>query len=118
MKLEITLLISYLLTVITELCMALLWRLQDRRSLISVFFVNTLTNPPLVLGIFIFSLLIPVHLIRPLSCLAEICILFLEGFLFKKAIPSLKRPYIFSLCSNTASFLAGILWSALPHLLT
>lgn len=113
MTVEKTLLFSYLLTVIVELGMALLWRLRDGRSLLAIGLINTVTNPPLVLGHFILSILLPARKVRLLIYLAEICIVFLEGFLCKKTVPALKRPWLFSLCANAVSFLAGILFSAL-----
>ena len=114
MRLEWLLLSSYLVTIAAEILLALAWKLK-KRDLAVVLVANTLTNPPLVLLNFLFSLLLPYNVARLPLLVLEPAAFFLEGFVYKRAWQKGKRPYLFSLCANICSFLCGIVFSAIRH---
>ena len=114
MKIEMLLLSSYLITLTAELSLALLWKIRGRDLAVAAL-ANTVTNPPLVLLHFVFSLLMPHNLARLPLIIMEPAALVFEGFVYRRVWQKGERPYFFSLCANICSFLCGIAFSAIRH---
>lgn len=102
-----SLILNFGITLATELLVALVWKLRTPRELVAVALVNLITNPPLTMtmtwirfsSIGLYSQWFLVFF--------EPIIVFLEGFLYKRALPQLSRPYLFSLVANLSSVLCG-----------
>jgi len=116
MKLEMLLLTSYLVTIAVEIALALLWKLR-RRDLAVVVLANTATNPLVVLCNFLLQLVLPKGMARLILLVLEVSAVLFEGFVYKRVWCDDKRPYLFSLCANGCSFLGGIAFSAIRHLI-
>ena len=94
------------LTITLESGFFLLVGKRDKKDWLLLLLVNVLTNPVVVLAFWLVSLytdwnarlmLIPLELFAVLT----------EGFYYKKYGRSFRRPYLFSLAANMASFGVG-----------
>lgn len=112
MSLEMQLLSSYLITLLLEGALALVWGLRRRRDWLVLLLVNTATNPPVVLCAFGLRLLLSSGVARWPLLVLELLVLLLEGFFYQKTGTAGKRPWLFSVCANAASFLGGLAVSA------
>jgi len=113
----IALAISLGLTIVFELVFFFIFFLfakekWNRKDLLLVILVNTLTNPVVVLLYWIAfyntnwnTVLIKIPL--------EIFAVLTEGFIYKKKAENIKHPFIFSLAANAVSFTLGIVVSSL-----
>jgi len=100
--------ISLVLTVIFETGFFLITGKRNKKDLLLVVLVNTLTNPIVVLlyWIMFYNTNWNTIIIKmPLELLA----VFTEGFFYKKYAQSIKRPFLFSLVANAVSFTLGLL---------
>lgn len=116
MKLEKLLITSYLITLAVEVLFALCWKIR-RRDLAIVVLANTMTNPPVVLLNFLFRLVVRGTVAGFLLAVMEIAAFAVEGFVYKRAWRSGERPYLFSLCANLCSFVGGIVFSMIRHMI-
>ncbi|MDO4616736.1 MAG: hypothetical protein Q4B03_04685 [Lachnospiraceae bacterium] len=98
---------AWLITLVYENAVAALWGLREKRAYLVVFLVNTLTNP--LLNVLLrqigqhysydsYRLAVPV---------LEVLIWAAEGFLFRRFLPEIRHPFLFSLSLNAASYLFG-----------
>ncbi len=100
--------ISLILTIALELFFAFICRIKDKQLLMTVLLVNTLTNP-VVTFLYYFSeycLEMNSSVLYAAAALSEIAAILTEGFIYKKKT-YIKYPFLFSLCANLFSFLAG-----------
>ena len=104
----VSLVISFLITVVVELAVGWLLGLRDRRSLVIIFLVNVVTNPSLVLILNLFSLrgVPPWYLIAGLEAAAVA----VEAFFYHKCLSRCPiHPLLLSLILNGISYLGGYL---------
>jgi len=100
--------ISLGLTLIFEVGFFLLTGKRNKKDILLVILVNTLTNPIVVLLYWVayFNTNWNTAVIKvPLELFAILT----EGFIYMKCAQSIKRPFIFSLTANAFSFTLGIL---------
>lgn len=107
--LAISMLMNLLTTWLFELGVAVIWKLYCWRDLAVVALVNAATNPPLsALMVFLsFSYLGRASLW--LLLLFEPIVILIEGWIYKRTLPQLTTPYLFSLAANFASAVLGML---------
>ncbi len=109
MPLEMMVFVPWLITVVTEEIVALLWKFCRPKELLVVLLVNTVTNVPLgVLKIFM-DLYFPPVRIRICIIALEVIIFFAEAAMYRSFLERCRHPYWFSLSCNAASFAAGLL---------
>ena len=107
-RLLIALGISLILTRIIESCFYLVICKRNKKDLLLVILVNTLTNPIVVLTYWIvywytnWNLLF-VKTVLELSAFAT------EGIYYKRYGQDIKKPFVFSFAANMISFFAGVL---------
>ena len=102
------LLISLGLTLVFETGFFLLTGKRNKKDLLLVVLVNTLTNPLVVLLYWIAYFNTnwnTVIIIIPLELFAVLT----EGYIYKKYAQSINRPFLFSLAANAFSFTLGFL---------
>ena len=107
-SLLIALAISLGLTLVFETGFFLVTGKRNKKDLLLVILVNTLTNPVIVLLYWLayFNANWNTTITKiPLEIFAVLT----EGYLYKKYAQSIKRPFLFSLAANTVSFTMGIL---------
>jgi len=100
--------ISLGLTIIFEVGFYLLIGKRNKKDLLLVILVNTLTNPVVVLLYWIafFNTNWNTTIIKaPLEIFAVLT----EGYIYYKHAQTIKRPFIFSLAANAISFSLGLL---------
>lgn len=97
---------SLALTLMVELAFALAWR-AERRDLPAVALANLLTNPAVVLCHHAAAWYIP-GLLTPVTLGLELDAVAVEGLVYSRR-SRIIRPWAFSLCANTVSFLIGLL---------
>ncbi len=94
------------LTLLIELCFALLWGLRQRYHLLTVALVQVTTNP-LVVWLTLYChehLFLPqAYYIVPIEC----AVVVVEGLIYRFALKTLQRPFVFSLGANYVSFSLG-----------
>ena len=100
--------ISLCLTLLFEVGFFLIIGKRNKKDLLLVILVNTLTNPLVVLIYWIAyhntnwnTAIIKVPL--------EVFAVLTEGYIYKKYAQTIKRPFVFSLAANTISFTLGLL---------
>ena len=110
------LIVSLVLTIFIESGFFLLTGKRNRKDLILVVLTNIITNPVVVLLYWLVALNASWSLTlekTPLEFLTKILLEFFaivtEGRYYKKYGREFRRPYVFSVAANTASFGAGIL---------
>ena len=80
----------------------------NKKDILLVILVNTLTNPVVVLIyriLYFNSNINTVMIILPLEVFAVLT----EGFIYKKSACCIKRPFLFSLMANTFSYIMGLM---------
>jgi len=80
----------------------------NKKEILLVILVNTLTNPIVVLTyslLYFYTNWNTVLIIVPLEMFAVVT----EGFIYKRNSECIKRPFIFSLLINAFSYLTGLL---------
>ena len=101
-------LISFLLTLVLEYPIILLFRIQKKKDLLLVLLVNLLTNPAAVaITLFLqtcFSL--PWF---PVQILLELAVIVTEGKLYDLYGRKMAHPFLLSLCANGFSYSLGLL---------
>jgi len=100
--------ISLALTVLFEVGFFFIVGKRNRKDLLLVVLVNTLTNPIVVLLYWIMSYNTNWNttlVIAPLEVFAVLT----EGFIYGRYAKSIKRPFLFSLGANTFSFTLGLI---------
>lgn len=113
-----SLILNFLITLGTELVVAIAWKLRKPRELLAVTLVNLITNPALttIMALIRFS---SIGLYTQwFLLLFEPLVFLIEGFLYQKALPELKSPYWFSLVANLSSVVSGYVIEALWYFLT
>lgn len=106
----LSMLLSFALTLLFELGLALLVGLRKPKDLLLAFLVNAATNPPLVLFLNLFSTYMspPWYLILSL----EGCVVIAEWFLYRKRLEYVRiHPLLLSLLLNTVSYVGGLILS-------
>ena len=80
----------------------------NKKDILLVILVNTLTNPAVVLiyrMLYFNTNINTVMIVLPLEAFA----IFTEGFIYKKKSYCIKRPFLFSLMANTFSYIMGLM---------
>ena len=104
------LLIPLGLTVIIEEIVALIWGLRTGKELLTVLWVNAVTNSLVTLIRYFSNQWIHFEGSGVITIIVlELAVLIAEWRLFKKFIPRLSYPFIFSLIMNAASYGAGLM---------
>lgn len=106
MRVLIPLAVSLALTLVLESAVALLWRVK-RKDLLLVALANILTNPIVVLC-YLAARYYNAALLPFVAAIAELGAFAAEGYLFA-ARSAIRRPWLFSLCANLASFILGLI---------
>ena len=96
------------ITIVIELCMALILKVKDRKDLLNIILVNIVTNP-LVVSIPVFILVKYSYNASIISLIIlEIMTVIFEGLIYKKVLKYKKiNPYGLSLILNISSYLIG-----------
>ena len=106
--LPLILLRCLLLTLVFECGAALLLGVRDRTDLLNVALVNVMTNPPVVLCMFLTGFFFGRGARIPVEILLEILVVVIEGLIFKKILRYEKiRPMLLSLILNGISYGLG-----------
>lgn len=104
------LLVSFAITLLTELLCGWLWGIRSRNGMFVICLVNLMTNPPLVMGKICCSLLLPGETAGNVILAAEVLICLLEGFAYQKRLGDCRHPYWFAAAANGLSYGIGLLW--------
>ena len=103
-----SLIVSLILTLIIEVTLALIIKVRDEEDVFTVIFASVVTNPIVVFSVNMINLLDNYVLTRSIIYILEILVVFVEGYIFKKYMKSLKiNPYLFALYLNGLSFFIG-----------
>ena len=100
--------ISLCLTIVFEAVFFFIVGKRDKKDLLLLVLVNTLTNPIVVLFYWLayaYTNWNVILVIIPLEVFAIVT----EGFIYKKNARSIKRPFLFSLAANAFSYTLGLL---------
>ena len=106
-ELPVVMIRCLLSTIIIELLLALILGVRDKKDILNIILVNTMTNPLLV------SLITYITYNRIFNrtisiVIMEILVVIIEGLTYKKILKfNKKNPYIISLILNASSFLIG-----------
>ena len=104
------LLVSLGLTIITEEIAALIWGLRTAKDLVTVLWINVVTNSLVTLLRYCSNQWIHFEGSGTVTIIVlELAVLIAEWRLFKKFLPRIHYPFIFSLTMNAASYAAGLL---------
>lgn len=94
-------------TILIELIVALILKVRDKKDILNIILVNTMTNPLLVsLTVYItynriFNRILSVIIL-------ELLVVLIEGFTYKKVLKYKKiNPFILSLILNASSYFIG-----------
>ena len=102
--------ISYLLTVVVEEIAALIWGYRKAKDLLTVLWINTVTNPVAVGLRFLSAQFVPSQIWRTMIILVvELGVVLAEWRLFRRFLSKGKYPFFFSLTLNAASYGSGYL---------
>ncbi len=97
---------SLLITLCCELFFSLIIGLRNRKTLAKICFVNLLTNPVAVL--FFYQVLYRTNWnLFLITVFLEITVIVSEALFFKRFIPTVKKPWLFSASINLFSFAIG-----------
>jgi len=105
-------LIPYLVTILVEMILSILWGYRTRRDLLTIFLVNTLTNPLVSALRYLSGQMVPSAALRTVILIVlEIAVLLSEWKLFQKFLSKGSRSglFLFAFVINAASFGAGFL---------
>lgn len=108
----ITIITSFVFTVLVEMAVALLMKVQHG-ELSTVLLVNLVTNPPYVLLVLMARYIMAKGQLIFLQVVCEALIFAAEGLLYKKYMKDYPHPYLLSITANGASLVLGILVSHL-----
>ena len=115
MPLEMQIFIPWLITVLTETVVSLIWGFRRLRELGIILLINTVTNPLLNVLAILMNLYFPYSATRICILCLEVIIFLAEALLFKAFLERCRHPWLLSLTCNAASYAAGLL--ILPHLI-
>ena len=102
-------LFPYLITIVIEEAAALLWGYRSGKDLLTVLWINTVTNPLVTLLRYLSAQFLPSQGMRTAILIAaEILVVLSEWLLFRKFLSKGKHFFWFSLCLNAASYAAGL----------
>ena len=105
-----SLVISLILTLIIELGVVIVLGIRNKKDLLLVILVNTLTNPIVVYFTNISLILNSQLILIAVIAILEISAFLVEGFLLKKYLNNKKiQPYLLSFLMNLISFSGGII---------
>lgn len=107
MPLEMMLFIPWLVTVITETVVSILWGFRKPGELLIIALINTATNISLNALLILINLYTPHFWTGVCILVLEVIIFFVEAALFKAFLENCRHPYLFSLTLNAASFAVG-----------
>lgn len=103
-------LIPYIVTVIVEEVVALIWGYRSLRDLVTVFWINTLTNLSVTALRYLFNQWLPYPGVSAVVIIIlELLVLLCEWQLFRKFLSKGKYFFLFSLVMNGCSYGAGFL---------
>ena len=98
------------LTILIEEIAALIWGLRTGKELITVLWVNIVTNSLVTLLRYVSNQWIHFNGSGVITiAVLELAVLITEWRLFKKFLPRISHPFIFSLTLNAASYASGLL---------
>lgn len=106
-ELPIVMIRCLLVTIIIELLVALILKVKDKKDILNIILVNTMTNPLLV------SLTVYITYNRLFNrtisiIILEFLVVLIEGFTYKKVLKYKKiNPFILSLILNFLSYFIG-----------
>lgn len=106
-ELPVVMIRCLLSTIIIELLLALILGVRDKKDILNIILVNTMTNPLLV------SLITYITYNRIFNrtvsiVIMEILVVIIEGFTYKKILKFKKiNPYVLSLILNASSYFIG-----------
>lgn len=99
-------LIALLLTIIIELSIAIILKINNKQDLINIIIINCITN----LSLNIFVIVTYFNKIKINILILELIIVFIEGLFYQKKIQYKRiNPYFLSLLLNTISYTIGLL---------
>lgn len=98
------------LTIIIEEIAAIIWGCRKIRELAAVLWINAVTNPLVTLLRYFSNQQIHFEGASVVTIVVlELAVLIAEWRLFKKFLPRLSHPFVFSLTLNAASYAGGLL---------
>ena len=107
-------LISLLLTIIIEICVALCLNIIEARDLKRIIWINCITNSSINVIVYslssVFSYSILYYLIVPIL---EVVVFIVEGYYYRKTIQSKINPFLLSFILNTVSYGCGLIYTIL-----
>jgi len=100
--------VSLAATVVLELLLCLVLGYRSKRTVLMVVLVNVLTNPPVVLGCYVLTVVCGFSPI-PVIVILELAAVLVEWLCYKYRAGEIKRPFLFSLGLNCFSYFTGLL---------
>lgn len=102
--------VRLVLTIIIEISVAQLFKVNSKKDILNILLVNVLTNPLLVIGTFVIKLYYGQTIYNISLFLAEILVFVVEGAIYKAVLQNKRvSPYLLSLTLNLVSFLSGFI---------
>ena len=106
-ELPLIMLICLSSTIVIELIMSLLLGIRNKKDILNVILVNTMTNP-LVVSILMYITYNRLFNTTISIIILEILVILTEGFVYKKVLTFDKiNPYVLSLILNISSYFIG-----------
>lgn len=100
----------WLATLAAELIVALLWGYRKGKDILTVLWINTITNPLVTLIRYLSAQYLPSRNLQTVILIvAEILVVLAEWRLFRRFMSKGRRFFVFSLTMNAASFGLGLL---------
>lgn len=95
-------------TLTIEVIVSLLLKIKEKKDLLNIILVNTLTNPILVASTALIRVVIGIKYQLPSTIIFELIAFFTEGFIYNKVLKYKKiNGYILSLILNISSYSIG-----------
>ena len=116
MKTETIFILSFVITAAFETVTALFFKIRRARDLGVVLLSNILTNPLLNLFYMLAVLKMGIAGARIVLIMMEALVITGEALIYRKLIPSLAHPFLFSLTANLLSFCGGTLMTILKNI--
>ena len=109
MKTETIFILSFVITAVIETVTALIFKIRRARDLGVVLLSNILTNPLLNFFYMLAVLKMGIAGARIVLIVMEAAVITGEALIYRRLIPSLSHPFLFSLTANLLSFWGGFL---------
>lgn len=110
--------VPLIVTLIAEELVSLLWGFRTWKDVLTVLWINVLTNLSVTGLRLLFNQLLPTPTERAvIAVMLELAVLFSEWLLYRRFMSSSRHSFLFSLSMNAASYGLGLLYPLMLQLL-